>query len=215
MIPVTVVLADSHQICREGIRVLLEQREGIEILGESATGREALAMCRQLEPQVLVMEVNLPGLNGICVTRRVSTEMPSTKVIALTAHTEHRFIVDMLRAGASGYLAKRITIDELYEAIRSVAAGGIYMNPLVASEFVEHCVRRRPSSTSRQTQLSARELEVLQFVAEGHTTRAIASALELSEKTVASHREHIMRKLDISSIAGLARYAVREGLAPL
>lgn len=210
---IRVVLADDHRIIREGLRALLEQEQDIQLVAEAETGREAVQLARKLTPHVLVMDLAMPDLNGIEATRQVVKESPQVKVLGLSMHTDKRFILGMLEAGASGYLLKDCAFEEFVNAVRSVAAGGMYLSPRIAGAVVRE--RLMPAAAPVSTPggaLTPREREIVQLIAEGRCTKEIADLLSVSVKTVETHRQHIMAKLNINSVAELTKFAIREGL---
>jgi len=211
-----VLLADDHQIVRDGLHNLLEKDAGIKVVGEAVDGREAVQLVRKLVPDVVIMDIAMPDLNGIEATRQVVTEHPGVKVIALSMHSDKRFASEMLKAGASAYLLKDSAFEELITAIQTVMNGKVYISPGVAGAVVE-TLKLRPGKpeSSVFSLLTDREREVLQLIAEGRNTKEIASFLHLSIKTVETHRTNIMTKLDMHSIADLTKYAIREGLTSL
>ncbi len=210
------LLADDHRLFRDGLRNLIEQQEDMEVIGEAIDGPGVLAEAARLRPDLILMDISMPGLNGIEATRKITADQPGIRIIMLSMHSDQRFVLESLRAGASGYVLKDCAIDELLEAIRAVARQQIYLSAKVAEsvikDYVELAVNRTDSVFSV---LSAREREVLQLLAEGWSTKEIAGRLEVSIKTVETHRKQIMDKLDIHSIAELTKYAIREGLTPL
>lgn len=217
---IRVLLVDDHQIVRDGLRSLLGKQMDIEVIGEADNGRDALVLARELLPDVVVMDIGMRELNGIDATRQLKTEHPAVKVVALSMHSDRRYVSEMLAAGASGYLLKDSAFDELTLAIRSVAAGQMFLSQGVSGTVLDDYVRRltgtggdAPASGGKA--LSPREREVLQLIAEGASTKEVAARLHLSVKTVETHRRQIMDKLGIYNIAGLIKYAVREGLASL
>ena len=213
--PIRVLLADDHQIMREGLRTLLEKQPDIEVVGEASDGRTAVSLAQQRSADVVVIDVTMPELNGIEATRMIVSdrECGPRRVIALSMHSNRRFMVEMLKAGASGYLLKEGTGQELVTAIRTVASGQTYLSPKVTESFVEDYARHVPTDRSTAfASLTPREREVLQLVAEGKTTKEIAGRLHVSVKTIEAHRAQIMDKLQIHSIAGLTKFAVHEGL---
>ena len=212
-----ILLADDHKIVREGLRTLIEKQPGTEVVGEADSGRMALKLTRELKPDVVIMDITMPDLNGIEATRQIHSEIPGVKVIALSMHSDKRLVAGILMAGASGYLLKEdCDSGELARAIRAVATNQTYLSPkigeVVIKDYVRHLSRTTSSSFSL---LTPRESEVLQLLAEGKNTKEIASSLYVSVKTVESHRSKIMEKLDIHSIAELTKYAIREKLTPL
>lgn len=212
---IRVLLADDHAIVREGLRSMLEREPGVEIVADVGDGRTAVKTALQVKPDLVIMDISMPDLNGIEATRQITTELKRTKVICLSMHREKKFVGAMLRAGASGYVLKNDVTKELTDAVRKVMSGGLYLSPVMAADVVKEFVRGRPPEKGAFADLSEREREVLQLIAEGSSTKDIATRLHLSEKTVAAHREHIMAKLDLHSVVDLTRYALREGIAHL
>ncbi len=210
---IRILLADDHQIVREGLAALLDGQPGIEVVGFALDGREAVKLAEELSPDLLLMDVAMPGMNGVEATRQLASQLPQVKVLCLSMHVERRFVSAVLEAGAAGYLLKDCAREELAEAIRQVSAGRSYLSPAVAATVVEDYAARLAGRLPRNASaLSGREREVLQLLAEGASTREIAQRLHLSTKTVGSHRERIMRKLGLDSIAALTKYAIRHGL---
>ncbi len=211
-----VLLVDDHAIIREGLRSLLEKQPDMEVLADTDEGRKAVELVRELSPDVVIMDVTMAGLNGIEATRLIVAEFPEVKVIALSIHSQRRFIADMLSAGATGYILKECLFDELVQAIQAVAAGGRYLSPRIARVVVEDYVKRLSTTAdSPLAALTGREREVLQLVAEGKSTKEIARGLHVSTKTIEANRRQIMEKLDVHSVAELTKCAVREGLTTL
>lgn len=209
------LLADDHGMFREGLRALIEKQTDLEVVGEAANGREAVRLARDLTPTVVVMDVSMPDLSGVEATRQILKRRPEVKIVALSMHSDRRFVVEMLRAGAQGYLLKDCAYEELVRAIRTVAGGRVYLSPRIAGVVLEDCVRRTAPEAAPAPALTAREREVLQLLAEGHGTKQIARRLHVSTKTIDTHRHNIMNRLDIRSVAELTKYAVREGLTTL
>jgi DNA-binding NarL/FixJ family response regulator len=211
-----VLLVDDHAIIREGLRSLLEKQRDTEVLADTDEGRRAVELVRELSPDVVIMDVTMAGLNGIEATRLIAAEFPEVKVVALSIHSQRRFIADMLSAGAAGYILKECLFDELVQAIQAVAAGGRYLSPRIADVVVEDYVKRLSTTAdSPLAALTGREREVLQLVAEGKSTKEIALELHVSSKTIEANRRQIMEKLDVHSVAELTKCAVREGLTTL
>ena len=213
---IRVLLVDDHKIIREGLRALIENQSDMQVVAESPDGRTAVQLSQQLSPDVVIMDIAMPDLNGIEATRQITASSSSVKVIALSMRSDRRFVAEMLKAGASGYLLKDCAFEDLVRAIRAVIEDQTYLSPGVADVVVEDYIHRlSETDVSAFSILSAREREVLQLLAEGGTTKEIASHLHVSVKTVETHRRNIMKKLDIHSMAGLTKYAVREGLTSL
>ncbi|MHC4849078.1 MAG: response regulator [Planctomycetota bacterium] len=208
-----ILLADDHQIVCDGLRMVLENEAGMQVAGNASTGREAVRLTRELEPDVVIMDVAMPELNGIEATRQIVDAQPATRVIGLSMHADKRFIRGMLEARAAGYLLKECAAAELALAIRTVVGGRIYLSPAITGVVVEDYVGRR--SDERHRLLTPREREVLQLLAEGNSTRAIAQSLFISVKTVETHRRQIMEKVQIHSVAELTKFAIKEGLTSL
>ncbi|MDH3629126.1 MAG: response regulator transcription factor [Acidobacteriota bacterium] len=209
---VSVLLVDDHGVVRKGLRYLLEKEPDIEVVGEAGDGLSALKMAAETSPDVIVMDLTMPGMNGIEATRRVIAERADARILCLSMYSESRFVVEMLEAGATGYLLKDCADQELVVAIRKVVDGQLYLSPSVSGAVVEAYRNKEAGHASTAIRLSPREREVLQLIAEGHSTRQIAERLHVSSKTVWSHRENIMHKLRIQSIAGLTKYAIRKGI---
>ena len=212
MAAIRVVLADDHTLVRNGIRALLEKIQGVQVVAEAADGREALELIEAKRPDVALMDINMPGLNGIETTANIKRRFPETRVLILSVHSAGDFVSQALRAGASGYLPKDATPMELEFALRAVVNGETYLSPRVSGDLVDRFVRSAGVGQSPLELLTPRQREILQLVAEGHSTKQIASRLNLSVKTVESHRALLMERLGIHDIAGLALFAARAGL---
>lgn len=213
---IKVLLADDHEIVRGGLRSLLEQDGDMEVVADVGDGQRAIELSRELHPDVVVMDISMPGLNGTIATKRLVSESQDVKVLALSAHTDRRFVSDMLKAGATGYLPKSCAPEELVNAIREVHAGGIYLSPKIAGVVVEGFVQAEPSGDQiAGAPLSGREREVLQQIAEGRSSKEIGTAFHISTRTVDTHRQRLMDKLGIHTIAELTKFAIREGLTEL
>src|SRR4051794_27215811 len=213
-----ILLADDHQIVREGLKSLLQQHDDMQVVAEANDGRSAVQLAQELQPDVVVMDVGMPGLNGIEATRQITNREPDAKVVALSMHSDRRFMGEMLKAGAKGYLLKDGAFEELATAIRSVVANKVYLSPRIADVVVDDYVRRNGDTAGQPSafaKLTPREREVLQLMAEGRATKEIAMDLKVSIKTVETHRRQIMEKLNIYSVAELTKYAIREGLTSL
>ncbi len=215
MQPTRILIADDHKIFREGLRTLLTNQPGVEVIGEADNGRTTVAMAADLQPDVVIMDVAMPELNGIDATRQVASSCAQTKVLALSMHADSRFVTRMLTAGAHGYLLKDCAFEELTLAIQTVLDDDVYLSPGVAGVVVRAMQSRVDELGTQAPELTPREREVLQLVAEGRTTRDIAGLLHVSVKTIETHRKQIMDKLELRSVAELTKYAVREGLTSL
>ena len=213
---IKILLADDHQIICDGLSNLLEKQPDMEVIAVVDNGRKAVRLAKEMKPDVVIMDVTMPDLNGIEATRQISAEISSVKVIALSMHSDRRFVAKMLCAGASGYVLKECALKELVEAIHAVVTNRRYLSSKVAEIVTEEYIRQLPEAdSSPYCNLTAREREVLQLMSEGKTTKKIASCLYVSVKTVEVHRKNIMDKLNIHNIAGLIKYAIREGLTSL
>ena len=211
-----VLLADDHRILRQGLRKLLEQENDIQVVGEAENGRLSVSLASELDPDVVIMDVAMPDLNGIDATRQITEAKAGTKVLALSMHSDGRYVTGMLQAGASGYILKDCAAEELTRAIRTVMADQLYVSPCVAGTIVKDYLRQLSGThVDSDPTLTRREREVLQLIAEGASTSHIANELHLSVKTVETHRKHIMDKLGLRSVAELTKYAIREGLTVL
>lgn len=207
-----IIIADDHRIVREGLRSLLAGQKGMTIAAEAANGWESVLLAEKHDPDVIIMDISMPELNGIEATRQILAKQPHIKVLALSMHADGRFVERMLKAGAAGYLLKDCAIEELIRAIRTVLAGGTYLSAGIAHLVVKEYIG---IPTTVAPPLTPREREVLQLITEGHSTREIAARLFIGIKTVETHRQQIMKKLDLHTVSGLTKYAVREGLTSL
>jgi DNA-binding NarL/FixJ family response regulator len=213
---VKILIADDHKIIREGLRALIERKPGMEVIGEVENGRKAVQLVQELLIDIIVMDIAMPDLNGIEATRQIVARAPSIKVIALSMHSDKRFVVEMLRAGASGFLLKDCAFEELIYAINAVRANRTYLSPKIADMMIKDYVRLLPmGELSVFSVLTPRQRQVLQLLSEGKGTSRIAHDLQVSVKTVETYRQQIMDKLNIHSIAELTKYAIREGLTSL
>jgi len=211
-----ILIADDHGIVRQGLRHLLDEQQNMEVVGEAEDGVTAVRLVRQLKPDVVIMDISMPNLNGIQATQLILSELPQTKIIALSMYWNKHFAAEMLKAGALGYVLKGHLFDELVRAINTVAQGGHYLSPQITDILVEDYVSgRQPPKDSGITGLTTRECCILQLIAEGKSTKEIAKALNISPKTADAGRRRIMEKLDLHSVAELTKYAIREGLTSL
>jgi len=213
---VKILLADDHKITRQGLRSLLEKEPDMEVVAEAEEGRTAVRLVRELLPDVVVMDVSMPDLNGMEATHQIVAEHPNVKVIALSIHSDNLFVSEMLKSGASGYLLKDCAFEELARAIHVVVDGKTYLSPAISGVVVDDYLHRLARTESPSSEvLTDREREVLQLIAEGKSTKQVALKLHISVKTVETHRRQIMSKLDIHTIAELTKYAIRKGLTSL
>jgi two-component system, NarL family, response regulator NreC len=212
---IKVLIADDHAIVRHGLMRSIQQQEDMEVVGQARDGHSAVEMVRELMPNVVLMDVSMPALNGIDATRAILRDSPATRVIALSMHSAKRYVREMFRAGASGYLLKDCEFDELVQTIRLIAEGQTYISPSISRVVVENYTHNASDDKeSAFSILTQREREVLQLMAEGNSTKQIAMRLFISPKTVEAHRLRIMNKLDIDNVALLTKYAIQEGLTP-
>lgn len=213
---IRILLADDHLIFREGMRSLLAREPDIDVVGGAENGRETVRLARELKPDVIVMDITMPDLNGMEATRQIKRRIPDTKVLCLSMHSDRRYVLDMFRAGVSGYLLKNCAYKELSDAIHIVALNQVYISPQIAHIVVDESIAQQPPDTSSvQSILTPREREVLQLIAEGRNTKQMALKMHLSSKTIEAHRRRIMKKLHIRSVAELTKYAISEGLTSL
>lgn len=213
---IRILLVDDHQLIRDGLRALISGEKDMEVVAEAENGREAIALARQQDPDIVVMDINMPDLNGIDASKIILSENPNVKVIALSVHSTTRFIKEMLKAGVSGYLVKHCAYEELANAIHMVMNNKSYLSShIMGTVMNDYAAHAHTDKTSVFSKLSLREREILQLVAEGLTSEDIASRLFISIKTVSTHRRHIMKKTNLKSVAELTRYAISEGLVSL
>jgi DNA-binding NarL/FixJ family response regulator len=207
-----VVLADDHRMMRDGLRAVLE-KAGVEVVGEAANGHQAISEVKRANPDVLVIDIAMPELNGIDATRRLCADLPGIKILALSMNSDRRYVIAMLEAGASGYLLKNAASDELLSALAAVTRGETYLSPPIAGGVVDAAVGRGLSlRVGPERPLSLREREVLQLIAEGRSSKEVAAILHIALPTVETHRRQIMEKLSLRTVAELTKYAIREGL---
>jgi two-component system response regulator NreC len=211
---IRVILADDHRLFRAGLRSILETQPGFEVVGEAADGHATLTCVTATPADILLLDISMPGLNGIETLRRLAGQGNGIKVVVLSMHSDRYFIAEAFKAGARGYFLKDSAIQDLVNGIRTVMSGGVYLSPTIAGVLVGDYVTLAAASPKSADDLTSREREVLQLIAEGHTTKEVASRLCLSVKTVETHRKHLMDKLDIHSVAELTRYAIRAKIIP-
>ena len=216
MIKTRVLIADDHKILREGLRHIIQNDLHCEVAGLATNGRNAIALASELQPDLILMDISMPDLNGVEATQQILSISPRIKIIALSMHTNKEFVSKMLKAGASGYLLKDCAVDELGDAIRCVLSNKIYISPDIAGVVVEDYLRHLEEPTGKPlSKLTPKEREVLQLIAEGKSTKEVSAILNTSISTVETHRQHIMEKLKIRTVAELTKYAIREGLTSL
>ena len=211
---VRILIAEDHTIVRKGLCSILKNEKDIDVIGEAENGKEAIKKVEELTPDVVVMDISMPLLNGLEATRQIKRRFPEVKVLILTVHSNEEYISEILKAGASGYLVKKAAPEELVAAIHAVAQGNSFLSPSISKSVIKKFlqVAGAEAGLEKSSLLTEREREVLQLIAEGHPTRKIAEMLFISVKTVEAHRSHIMEKLDLHNIADLTRYAVRTGI---
>ncbi len=210
-----VLLVDDHTIVRQGLKALLDFQDGIEVVGEAEDGRQAIEKAKELVPDIIVIDITMPNLNGIEATRQMKKINPEMKVLVLTVHNNEEYIHQILQAGASGYLLKESAVSDLISAINAVKKGDIFLSPSISKVVVKDYIRHAEGGSGDFDSinlLTGREREVLQLIAEGNTNKAIAHLFKLSVKTVDVHRSHIMEKLNIHDVTGLVKYSIRKGL---
>lgn len=213
---IKIILADDHNVLREGLKSLLNQQQDFEVIGEADNGRDAVRLTKKLEPDIVVLDIGMPNMNGIQATQHIVAEVPDTKVLALSMHSDHQFVVKMLQAGASGYMLKDCAYEELISAVRDITAGKFYLSKDVTGVVINNYINmiQAVDAVSHPT-LTSRERETLQLIAEGKSTAETANLLNVSPKTIETHRKNMMDKLDIHNIADLTKYAVREGITSI
>ena len=215
---IKLMLADDHAVVRSGLRMLLEAQPDMEIVGETENGLETVMRAQAIKPDIILMDVEMPGMNGIEATREIKLILPETAVLALTMYEDEQYFFEMLKVGASGYVPKRAAPDELVNAIRTVYQGGVYLYPSLAAHLVQDYLQKDEAAADDdrpQNDLTPREIEVLTLIAEGVTNAEIAQELVISIKTVDRHRENIMRKLNMHNRIDLVKYAIKKGLIDL
>jgi len=213
---IKVLVADDHTILRQGIKALLDNQAGIEVIGEAKDGREALELVERLLPDVILMDIGMPGLNGLEATRRIKKKFPGIKVLVLTMYTNEEYVFQILNAGANGYLVKETAFQDLISAIKAVYRDEAFMSPSISKKVINRYTQgiRKTNDTTCDI-LTTREREILQLIAEGSSSKKIAEALFISPKTVETHRTHIMDKLNIHNRTDLIKYAIRTGIVDI
>jgi DNA-binding NarL/FixJ family response regulator len=209
---IRVLIADDHNLVRAGIRALLQNIEGVEVIGEASDGRAALESIREKRPDVALVDIAMPGLNGMEVAARVAKEVPQVRVLMLSMHANEEYVLQALRAGAAGYLVKGADTVELELALKALMRGESYLSPAVSKHVIADYAKRVGGEAGTLELLTPRQREILQLIAEGHSTKEIAHLLKISIKTVETHRSELMERLDIHDVAGLVRYAIRVGV---
>jgi len=211
---IKILVTDNHGILRQGIRALIERRNDMEVIGEAENGLTAIEMAQSLKPDVVLMDVTMPEMNGIEATRQIKSKLPNIRVLALSEHNKREFVIDMVKAGASGYMLKECVFDDLVQAIEAVAAGQSYLSPRVANIVLESISEKTAPNVGgcAQETLTLREQHILQLLTEGKSAKQIALQLGLSVKTIEASRRQIMKKADSSNLADLTKYAIRQGL---
>lgn len=212
MTALRILLADDHRLVRTGMISLLQSFADVEVVGETGDGREAIELVRTLAPNIVLMDIAMPELNGIEAAARIVKEFPRTRVVVLSMHADEEYVLQALRAGAAGYLLKNAAPVELELALRAVARGETYLSPEISRHVIEEFLGGRAAASGPLDQLTPRQREILQLIAEGQATKQIAARLEVSVKTVETHRAQLMERLGIHDVAGLVRYAIRHGL---
>jgi DNA-binding NarL/FixJ family response regulator len=212
---IRILLADDHALVRAGIRALVQRVSGLEVVGEADNGREALRLAKSLNPQVVLMDIAMPELNGLDAIARILQYDPKIAVIILSMHESREHVLRALQAGACGYVLKNAAVDELEKAIRAVARGQKYLTPAVSEQIITSMTAPKSAAQSAADFLTQRQREILQLIAEGRSSREIAAVLNISVKTVETHRSLLMERLNLHDVAGLVRYAIRVGLVTL
>jgi len=211
-----ILLADDHEVVLLGLCSLLEKHDEFDVVGQAEDGLEAVRLAVELTPDVIVMDVNMPQMNGIEAAREIRRKSPATKIIALSMHNRTQYVLDMLEAGASGYILKTRAVQEVIPAIESVMEGDVYLSPKVASVVTKACLNKEHSDASDAcSELTSRERQVLQLLAEGRSSKQIGTVLEVSEATVVKHRQNLMDKLQLRSVAQLTKYAIQQGITSI
>ncbi len=214
MVALKIMLVDNHRVMREGLRILIDSETDMKVIAEAGNGREALFISTKHRPDIILMDVMMPDMNGIEAARRIRSQFENVRILALSMYDDRHYVAEMLRAGASGYLLKDCAFRELSRAIRTVAEGKFYLSPSISGMVIDEYIKMLENDGGGETisTLTSREREILQLIAEGKSTRDIATSINVSMKTVETHRYNIMQKIDVTSIAELTKFAIREGL---
>ena len=213
---IKVLLVDDHQVVRSGLRLALEKHQDMKVIGEASDGRSAVKLLQKLSPDIVIMDVTMPDLNGIEATRQIIVQSPNTKIIALSMHSDENYVAGMFEAGAAGYLLKDCSLEEMDIAIRAVANNQVYISPGISRIVIKGYFDKSVTADRRvSSSLTPKEREVVQLLAEGKTSKEVASSLHVSVKTAETHRHNIMKKLDVHNIADLTKYAIRRGITSL
>ena len=212
MTSIRVILADDHPVVRAGVRMLLEGIDRIDVVAEAEDGHQAILLTQEHQPDIVFMDISMPMLRGVEAAQRIARDFPAVRVVMLSVHKDEEYVRQALRAGAAGYLLKDADPDEYKRAIQAIMSGGSYLSPEVARQVIEGFVEQADKGQSSLDQLTSRQKEILQLIAEGKSNKEIARVLHLSVKTVETHRSHLMKQLGIHEIAGLTRFAIRTGL---
>jgi DNA-binding NarL/FixJ family response regulator len=213
---IRILLADDHQILRDGLRSMIANEAGMSVVAEAGDGRQAVRLAKELRPDIVIMDISMPDMNGIDAARKIVRNLPGVKVLALSMHSDRRFILGMLEAGAFGYLIKDCAFNELVSAVRSVALGQIYLSPGIQGIVVQSYLNKEPSvAYAAGGPITPREREVLQLIAEGMSNKQIGVHLGIAGKTADAHRRNIMAKLKMDNVAELTKYAIREGIVDI
>jgi len=212
---IRILIADDHEVVRDGVAHSLESLDEFTLVGRANSGRQALKLAEQHRPDLILMDVSMPDMNGIEASRQIMALLPDVKIVALTMHTAKPYVVGMLNAGAAGYILKTASFEEVLRALRTIVSGTVFLSPEITHILVEYAKNREWEAVDSLALLSAREREVLQLIAEGHTSKAISKNMNISAKTVDVHRNNLKKKLNIRTIAGLTKYAIAKGLTDL
>jgi len=213
---IRVLLVDDHEVVRFGLCSLFERHKGFDVVGQAEDGLEAVKLASELAPDIIIMDVNMPRMNGVEAARTIRQQSPDSKIIVLSMHKQRQYVLDMLKLGVSGYVLKTRAIQEVIPALEAVLEGNVYLSPKVTTVMAKACISKAPSDEpDSASELTVRERQVLQLLAEGHSSRQIGDVLGVSEATVVKHRQNLMGKLNLHSVAGLTKYAIQQGITSL